>query len=63
MILPETIWYPKEDGYVRGVYMYAEQSIMVESIMISHDSATVIFNYGVRRVSMDAMEFRRRFEK
>jgi len=63
MILPRSVWYPKHDGYIRGTYMYKEQSVVVDTIMIAHDSATVIFNYGVRRINIDAEEFRKRFEK
>lgn len=63
MILPKTIWYPKQNGYIHGTYMYKNVGIEIESIMISYDSAKVFFNTGMRRINMDANEFRKRFER
>ena len=63
MLIPGSIWYPKQNGYIKTTYANKNIGIEIESIMISKDKAYVTFNIGVRRITMDAIEFRRKFEK
>lgn len=43
--------------------MLEDKKIMVDSILIGMEDAKVTFEYGMRRITMDAKAFRKRFKK
>lgn len=63
MILPGTYWKPKKTCYIHGHYMLEDKKIMVDSVLIGMEEAKVTFEYGMRRITMDAETFRKRFKK
>ncbi len=63
MILPSSKWVAKETGYVHGVYFSKGDVIKIESIIIGEYDAKVTFNHNSNRLTIDAMFFRKKFER
>lgn len=63
MILPGSFWVAKQNNYINGTYFCKGDQIEVDSIWIGKETAKVTFDHNLRRLTLDAMFFRKRFKR